>query len=234
MLPHSARLSFHAPSRRSAPSCSGPCASASHCCSAGTLKCDRACIRSRPSWTSGVTARIHLASFSSTFSLCGTAFTSPGTSAPPSYFRCLVARGRIVKSVYLLLTVLVRLLLAMLFLHGSWGPTPWLFGHMGSGVPIPGCLFMWVLGSQSLAVWSYGFWCPNPWLFGHMGSGVPIPGCFTFLHGRLARVSCQPFGSSTAFIDFDVNFSFKIAVADQSVEPAQSACDGLNHHTPRI
>ena len=41
--------------------------------------------------------------------------------------------GCFVNSLYLLSKVLVRLLLAMLFLHGSWGPTPWLFSHGFSG-----------------------------------------------------------------------------------------------------
>ena len=47
----------HVTCSRYAPSCSGPRASASHCCSAGTLGFDRASIRPRPSWTSGGDSR---------------------------------------------------------------------------------------------------------------------------------------------------------------------------------
>ena len=50
---------------------------------------DRACIRSRPSWTSGVTHKTHLTPLSSTYSLCG---TSSRTSAPTSLC-CSVTLG---------------------------------------------------------------------------------------------------------------------------------------------
>ena len=106
----------HVTGSRYAPWRSGPCASVSHCCSAGTLGFDRACIRRRLPGSSGL----------STFSLCG---TSSGTSAPTLLavlFQLFCHTG--------LLRELFRLLLAMLLFHGFLSPNPWLFyflhGHL--------------------------------------------------------------------------------------------------------
>ena len=121
----------HVTCSKYAPSCSGPHASASHCCSAASSGFDRACIRPRPSWTFGCDSGDLPGPFSSTFSLCG---TSSGTSAHASLSRCLVTLGRSQQH-----SILVRLLLAMLFYHGSLGPNPgcFLYGPLG---PNP-CLF---------------------------------------------------------------------------------------------
>ena len=64
--------------------------------------------------------------------VCG---ASSGTSAPVSLC-CLVTLG--CSGTPSATPSLVRLLLAMLSLHGSWGPNPGCF-FMGPGVPIPGC-----------------------------------------------------------------------------------------------
>ena len=112
----------HVTCSRYAPSCSGPGASASHCCSAGTLGLDRACIRPRPSWTSGSDSRAlwnilwNICSHFS-FSLLGHTGLLWHSSLPQQHF------------------ILVRLLLALLlshgqpclFLHGSLGPNLRLF-----------------------------------------------------------------------------------------------------------
>ena len=82
---------------------------ASHCCSAGTLGFDHACIRPRPSWTSwGDSRGTHLTP-------CR---TSSGTSAPASL--CCLVTLRCSGTLHYLQQhfILVCLLLAMLFL--SW------------------------------------------------------------------------------------------------------------------
>ena len=117
-----------------------------------------------------------------------------GTSAPA---RCFVALGCFVNSLYLLSKVLVRLLLAMLFLHGSWGPTPWLFSH--------------------------GFSGPNPWLFHFLHGRLAV--FHPTFSGHLLDVNLHMFHhrfwSSTTFIDFNVNVPFRITDADQSIKTAQ-------------
>ena len=85
--------------------------------------------------------------------------------------RCSITLGCFVNSLVLVAALGTlqyfqqHFVLIRLLLVGSRVPLPG-FLFMGSGVPLLGCLFM--------------------------GSGVPIPGCFTFLHGRLARVSLNP------------------------------------------
>ena len=106
---------------------------------------------------------------------------------------------------------------------------------MGPGVPLPGCFLM---GSR----------VPIPGCF-LMGSRVPIPGCFTFFtaiwhvfhptfSGHLLDVNLHMihhrFWSSTIFIDFNVNFSFRITVADQSIESAQFITGFWNAHRPLV
>ena len=134
--------------------------------------------------------------------------TSPGTSAPA---RCFVALGCFVNQ------------LSVPVVKGTRPPA---VGY---------ALSSWVLGSQSLAVFS--------WVLG------PIPGCFTFFtavwhvfhptfSGHLLDVNLRMFHhrfwSSTTFIDFNVNFSFRITVADQSIESAQFITGFWNAHKPLV
>ena len=95
----------HVTCSRYAKSCSGPCASESHCCSAGTWVFDRACIRPRPSRTLGRNSRDSLF-----WNIC-TRFS----------FSLLGHAGLLWDAQQ----HFVRLLLAMFFSHGCLGPGPW-------------------------------------------------------------------------------------------------------------
>ena len=87
-------------------------------------------------------------------------------------------------------------------------PGCWLCSFfMGPGVPLAGCLLT------------------GPW--------VPIPGCFTFFTA-VWHLFHSTFCSSTTFIDFNVNFSFRITVADQSIESAQFITGFWNAHRPLV
>ena len=107
----------HVTGSKYAPWCSGPCASASHCCSAGTLGFDRACIRRRLSGPFGSNPHSHsvehlLEHLHPLFSLfCLSCFVT---------LSCFVNSS--------------CLLLATLLFHGFLGPNRWLFyflhGHL--------------------------------------------------------------------------------------------------------
>ena len=133
--------------------------------------------------------------------------TSPGTSAPT---RCLVTLGCFVNSLYLLSKVLVRLMLAMFFLHGSLGPTPWLFSHEFSG--------------------------PNPWLFTFFTAVWHV--FHPTFSGHLLDVNLHMFHhrfwSSTTFIDFNVDVPFRITDAGQSIKSAQFITGFWNAHRPLV
>ena len=145
------------------------CASASHCCSAGTLGFDHACIRPRPSWTSGSNSR-----------------DSPGTYLTPSHplshavehllghlhpllFRRSVTLGYFGTLHYLLFLFSTHLnVLPPRVSRGQQRSHPLRALRVEIStlvrLAVGYALLSWVLGSQ-------------PWLLLH---GSPSPGCFSF------------------------------------------------------